>query len=56
MVNWGMCHGICTDRAAPMTGKVKGLVTMVKNQNPPHCIAVNIAHENKGDFPESSQK
>lgn len=31
---WKSCMSMCTDAAAYMTGKVKGLVRMIKKENP----------------------
>ena len=41
-LSWKSCMSMCTDAAASMTGKVKGLVARVKKENPDvewtHCI------------------
>ncbi|XP_047480177.1 SCAN domain-containing protein 3-like [Penaeus chinensis] len=41
-LGWKSCMSMCTDAAASMTGKVKGLVARIKKENPDvewtHCI------------------
>ncbi|XP_047493411.1 SCAN domain-containing protein 3-like [Penaeus chinensis] len=41
-LSWKSCMSMCTDAAASMTGKVKGLVARIKKENPDvewtHCI------------------
>jgi len=33
-LNWKSCTSVCTDAAAYMTGRVKGLMARIRNENP----------------------
>lgn len=55
-LNWRSCTSVCTDAAASMTGRVKGLVARVREKNPDvlwnHCIIHREALASKRMSPE----